>query len=143
LTSQNPHDSKSWRFFLKKVKKSFDGWVGGWYSILTMKMKVADYIKNQLATNQAWAVKALVKVYTLQTMDEQITGQTSNLNGIGFNGIDSKILSSFAEQVNKGRNLSVKQMAIVFKKMPRYHKQVASFIPAEKMVEIEKNLAVK
>ena len=128
--------------FLKKVKKSFDGWVGGWYSILTMKMKVAEYIKNQLATNQAWAIKALVKVYTLQTLDEQATGQTSNLNGVGFSGIDSQILSSFAEQVNKGRNLSAKQMAIVFKKMPRYHKQVASFIPAEKMVEIEKNLAV-
>ncbi len=44
--------------------------------------------------------------------------------------------------MNKGRTLSVKQMAIVFKKMPRYHKQVASFIPAEKMAEIEKNLAV-
>ena len=126
----------------KFLKKSFDEWVGGWYSIFTMKMKVAEYIKNQLATNQAWAVKALVKVYTLQTLDEQATGQTSNLNGVGFNGIDSKILSSFAEQVNKGRNLSAKQMAIVFKKMPRYHKQVASFIPAEKMVEIEKNLAV-
>jgi hypothetical protein len=107
-----------------------------------MKMKVAEYIKNQLATNQAWAVKALVKVYTLQTLDEQATGQTSNLNGVGFNGIDSQILSSFAEQVNKGRNLSAKQMAIVFKKMPRYHKQVASFIPAEKMAEIENNLAV-
>jgi hypothetical protein len=26
--------------------------------------------------------------------------------------------------------------------MPRYHKQVASFIPAEKMAEIEKNLTV-
>jgi hypothetical protein len=105
-----------------------------------MKMKVAEYIKNQLATNQAWAVKALVKVYTLQTMDEQITGQTSNLNGIGFNGIDSKILSSFAEQVNKGRNLSVKQISILHKKMPRYHKQIASFIPAEKMAEIEKKI---
>ena len=105
-------------------------------------MKVAEYIKNQLATNQAWAVKALVKVYTLQTLDEQVTGQTANLNGVGFSGIDSKILSSFAEQVNKGRTLSVKQMAIVYKKMPRYHKQVASFIPAEKMVEIEKNLTI-
>jgi hypothetical protein len=107
---------------------------------MKMKMKVADYIKNQLATNQAWAVKALVKVYTLQTMDEQITGQTSNLNGIGFNGIDSKILSSFAEQVNKGRNLSEKQMKIIYKKMPRYHKQIASFIPAEKMADIEKKI---
>ena len=126
----------------KFLKKSFDGWVGGWYSIFTMKMKVADYIKNQLATNQAWAIKALVKVYTLQTLDEQATGQTSNLNGVGFSGVDSQILSSFAEQVNKGRTLSPKQMSILYKKMPRYHKQVASFIPAEKMVEIEKNLAV-
>jgi len=107
-----------------------------------MKAKVKDYIKNQLATNQAWAIRALVKVYTLQTLDEQCTGQTANLNGVGFSGIDSKILSSFAEQVNKGRTLSVKQMAIVFKKMPRYHKQVASFISADKMTEIEKNLAV-
>lgn len=103
-------------------------------------MKVAEYIKNQLATNQAWAVKALVKVYTLQTLDEQVTGQTANLNGVGFSGIDSKILSSFAEQVNKGRTLSEKQMKIIYKKMPRYHKQVASFIPAEKMVEIEKKI---
>ena len=124
----------------KNFKKTVDGWVGGWYSIFTMKMKVQEYIKNQLATNQAWAIRALVKVYTLQTLDEQATGQTSNLNGVGFSGIDSKILSSFAEQVNKGRNLSAKQMAIVFKKMPRYHKQVASFIPADKMAELEKNL---
>ena len=131
-----------WKGSQKNFKKTVDGWVGGWYSIFTMKMKVKDYIKNQLATNQAWAVKALVKVYTLQTLDEQATGQTSNLNGVGFSGIDSKILSSFAEQVNKGRNLSAKQMAIVFKKMPRYHKQVASFIPADKMAEIEKNLSV-
>jgi hypothetical protein len=107
-----------------------------------MKKDIQNYIRTQLGTNPAWAVKALVKVYTLQTLDEQATGQTSNLNGVGFSGIDSQILSSFAEQVNKGRNLSAKQMAIVFKKMPRYHKQVASFIPAEKMAEIEKNLAV-
>ena len=105
-------------------------------------MKVKDYIKNQLATNQAWAIKALVKVYSLQTVDEQITGQTSNLNNCGFSGIDSKILSSFAEQVNKGRNLSVKQMAIVYKIIPKYWRQVVSFIPADKMAEIEKNLAV-
>lgn len=113
------------------------------YTVFMMKAKVAEYIKHQLGTNPAWAVKALVKVYTLQTLDEQVTGQTANLNGVGFNGLDSKILSSFAEQVNKGHNLSVKQMTIVFKKMPRYHKQVASFIPAEKLAEIEKNLAEK
>ena len=107
-----------------------------------MKAELTSYIKNQLSTNPAWAVRALVKVYTLQTLDEQATGQTANLNGVGFSGIDSKILSSFAEQVNKGRNLSPKQMAIVFKKMPRYHRQVLSFIPADKLEEIKNNLAV-
>ena len=107
-----------------------------------MKTITKDFIKNQLATNPTWAVKALVKVYTLQTLDEKATGQTSNLNGVGFNGLDSKILSSFAEQVNKGRNLSVKQMTIVYKKMPRYWKQVASLIPADKLAEIENKLVV-
>ena len=48
--------------------------------------------------------------------------------------------SSFAEQVNKGRNLSVKQMTIVYKKMPRYWKQVASLIPSDKLIEIETKL---
>ena len=105
-------------------------------------MKVQEYIKNQLATNQAWAIRALVKVYTLQTLDEQASDRTSHNNGIGFSGVDANILSSFAKQVNAGRNLSPKQMTILYKKMPRYHKQVASFIHADKMTEIEKNLSV-
>jgi len=63
------------------------------------------------------------------------------LNGIGFSGVDSEILSSFAVQVNNGRNLSAKQMAIVYKRMPRYHKQIASLIPAEKLAEIEAKVA--
>jgi hypothetical protein len=108
-----------------------------------MKAELTSYIKSQLSTNPSWAVRALVKVYSLQTVDEQVTGQTSNLNNAGFNGIDSKILSSFAEQVNKGRNLSPKQMSILFKKMPRYHRQVLSFIPADKLEEIKNNLAAK
>ena len=108
-----------------------------------MNVMVKTHIKNQLATNPAWALRALVKLYERQTADEQATGHTANLNGIGFSGVDSEILSSFAVQVNNGKNLSAKQMAIVFKKMPRYHRQVLSFIPAEKLEEIKNNLAVK
>ena len=105
-------------------------------------MKVKDYIKNQLATNQAWAVKALVKVYTLQTLDEQASDRTSHNNGIGFSGVDANILSSFAKQVNAGRNLSPKQMMIVYKIIPKYWRQVVSFIPADKMADLEKKLMV-
>jgi hypothetical protein len=105
-----------------------------------MKTITKDFIKNQLATNATWAVKALVKIYERQTIDEQNSQSTKENNGIGFNGLDANILSSFAEQVNKGRNLSVKQMTIVYKKMPRYWKQVASLIPADKLTEIENKL---
>ena len=102
-----------------------------------MKTITKDYIKNQLATNPAWAIRGLVKIYTLQTADEQASDRTSHDNGVGFSGVDANILSSFAKQVNAGRNLSPKQMAIVYKKMPRYWKQIASFIPETKLAEIE------
>jgi hypothetical protein len=105
-----------------------------------MKTITKDFIKNQLATNPTWAVKALVKIYERQTIDEQNSQSTKENNGVGFNGLDANILSSFAEQVNKGRNLSVKQMTIVYKKMPRYWKQVASLIPADKLTELENKL---
>lgn len=101
-----------------------------------MKAVIKDYIKVQLATNPAWAIKGLVKIYTLQTADEQASDRTSHDNGVGFSGVDANILSSFAKQVNAGRNLSPKQMAIVYKKMPRYWKQIASFIPETKLEEI-------
>jgi hypothetical protein len=102
-----------------------------------MKTITKDYIKTQLATNPAWAIKGLVKIYTLQTADEQASDRTSHDNGVGFSGVDAAILSSFAKQVNAGRNLSPKQMAIVYKKMPRYWKQIVGFIPETKLVEIE------
>ena len=43
--------------------------------------------------------------------------------------MDANILSSFAQQIEKGRILSEKQMAILFKKMPRYWKQIMPEIP--------------
>jgi len=101
-----------------------------------MKAVIKDYVKVQLATNPAWAIKGLVKIYTLQTADEQASDSTTDDNGVGFSGVDANILSSFAKQVNAGRNLSAKQMAIVYKKMPRYWKQIVSFIPETKLEEI-------
>ena len=94
------------------------------------------YIQNQLATNAAWATRALVKIYTLQTADEQACGNTAHKNSVGFSGCDAEILSSFATQVNRGWTLSPKQMAIVYRKMPRYWKQIVGFIPNDKMEAI-------
>jgi len=93
---------------------------------------VKEYFKRQLATNANWAVKGMLKVYEFQTASEQACGVTRDRNCVGFSGCDAEILSSFCSQVQRGRTLSPKQMAIVFKKMPRYWKQLWNNVEAEK-----------
>ena len=104
--------------------------------------QVTTYVKNQLSTNPAWAQRAIVKLWERQTADEQATQNTRNVNGMGFNGTDAFILSSFAEQINKGRTLSPKQLTIAFKKLPKYSRQIISEIPQDKLTEIEKKVVV-
>ena len=83
-----------------------------------------NYLRKALGTNKDWAQKALLKIYDNQTQDEQTSGHTYNLNGIGFTGADSEILSSFANQLITKGYLSPKQMNIVLKKMPKYTNQI-------------------
>jgi hypothetical protein len=98
-----------------------------------MNKNVIAVVKNKLATNPAWATRAIVKLYELQTADEQISQTTTNVNGVGFNGTDATILSSFAEQILKGRTLSPKQLAIAYKKLPKYSRQISNLIPSERL----------
>ncbi len=88
------------------------------------KSLIKRYFKAHLAVSAQWAVKGMLVIYAKQTAGEQSAQTTSELNSVGFSGCDAEIMSSFSEQVKKGRNLSPKQMAIVFKKMPKYWEQL-------------------
>jgi len=101
--------------------------------------KIKDFFKKQLSTNPQWALRGLVRIYERQTIGEQMDKTTNVLNGVGFSGADAEILSSFAEQYRRKGNLSEKQMALVFKKMPRYWRQLASLVPMEKIELLMKN----
>lgn len=94
------------------------------YHSLKTKKDKQSYIKNMVSTNQDWAIRALLRIFNNQTEDEQCIGHTKENNGIGFSGADSDILTSFAKQVLSGRQLSQKQMSIVYKRMPRYSRQL-------------------
>jgi hypothetical protein len=94
------------------------------YTDLKTKKAKMEYLKEKLSTDARWAVRGLLKIYEFQTDDEQTIGCTVEFNNVGYSGCDSDILSSFAEQVLKGRKLSEKQMAIVFKKIPKYRRQL-------------------
>lgn len=93
------------------------------------KEELKNALKNQIATNDDKAIRALMTVYSYQTVDEKKKGETKALNGVGFSGKDSKILSSFAEQYNRSGSLSPKQVALLKRLMPRYAGQLlnASF----------------
>jgi hypothetical protein len=91
----------------------------------TTKKNITNFVKAQLGSNPVWALKALVRIFQEnQTAEEQVIESTKEDNDIGFTGTDGNFLSSLAKQYIARGTLSEKQMVFVFKKMPKYHKQV-------------------
>lgn len=84
-----------------------------------------ERILELLETSDKMVHRSIVKIYEYQTADEQSTESTSHHNGVGFNGIDAPLLSSFAKQVLNGRTLSPKQMIYARKKIMKYSNQLA------------------
>lgn len=99
--------------------------------------QIVSYVRQQLSTNPVWAVKALVRIFQEnQTSDEQAANSTSHDNGIGFTGTDANFLSSLAKaQLQYGR-LTEKQMVFVFKKMPKYSRQVIQMSNQEQLLKL-------
>ena len=93
-------------------------------------------VRTNLAASDQWLIRGLLAIYKRQTADEQATQSTRHLNGIGFNGLDAGILSSFAKQVQRWQQTpahlrrfdspqSAKQLNIARKKMSKYAGQLA------------------
>ena len=98
------------------------------------KKATLAFVKTKLATDQVWAVKALIRIFQQnQTSDEQVSQTTSHDNGIGFSGCDAPFLSSLAQNYLRYGRLSEKQMVFVFKKMPKYAGQVIKMSDAAKL----------
>ena len=97
------------------------------------KVQIKEFVKRKLSTDKTWAQQALLKIYTFQTQEEQRARDTMYNNGVGFTGVDGRILTSFAKQLQKNCYLSEKQMVIVFKKMPKYWIQVVKISDKEKL----------
>lgn len=105
------------------------------YADCTTKKAKIEYVRKACHVSYKWASEGLLRIYDYQTADEQASGTTRVNNNVGFSGCDAEILSSFAEQVRKGRTLSARQREILFKKMPRYAKQLVAIAEAKKAEE--------
>lgn len=97
------------------------------------KIRIKEYVKEQLSTNPTWVTKALIQIYGFQTSEEKVTGHLRVFNNVGFTGSDSELLTSFAKQLQMKGSLSAKQMALLYRKMPKYWKQIIGISDPNKL----------
>jgi len=88
-----------------------------------------ETVREKLATDQRWLERGILAIYNYQTDYEKNRGTTIEDNGVGFNGCDGEILSSFAEWMKKswkpeGQRLTIKQSNLARKKMSKYAGQL-------------------
>ena len=100
------------------------------------KTQIRDFVRNQLASNEIWAKQALLKIFEFQTEEEQQIEATCEHNNVGFTGADGEFLTSLAKQLKSKGFLSAKQMAFVYKKMPKYWKQIISISDEAKLLKL-------
>lgn len=84
-----------------------------------------EEIKNLIQTNDKMVIRSLIQLYNKQTADEKIVHEAAYQNGIGFNGADAAILSSFVEFYQDRNFLTAKQISIARKKLVKYSGQLA------------------
>jgi len=54
------------------------------------KKEIEEFVRTKLGTDDLWAKKSLLLIYSLQTADEKSSGHTINNNSVGFTGCDSE-----------------------------------------------------
>ena len=90
------------------------------------KKRTKDEIREGLNTKLPWLLRGVVAIYERQTSDEQKSGETRHHNKMGFSALDAPFLSSIAEQIKAGRNLSQKQIESARRCMGKYAGQLTS-----------------
>ena len=105
--------------------------------MLGSKKWTKEEIQSLLETNDEMVRVGLLAVYALQTQDEKNSEHTKHNNGVGFNGRESEILSSFANQLKDKGYLSPKQIDLARKKLMKYAGQMIKVANGD--IEVDEN----
>ena len=90
-----------------------------------------EAIRERLKADDKWVIRGLLAIYRLQTDSEQNAGMTKEENGVGFNGVDSAILSDMAKQYLNRDFLTARQIGIVRDKILKYAGQLTKIANGE------------
>jgi hypothetical protein len=101
------------------------------------RIETVEDMRAALLANDRILAHAVLALYECQEADEQASQATRHRNGMGFDGRDAYILSSYARQVMERKEeekagtlpagyglLSPKQAAVARRKMPKYAQQL-------------------
>lgn len=89
-----------------------------------------ETIQEKIVNDLNWTIRSIEVLFSRQTQDEQRSGETTHLNGRGFNGRDSVIMTSFFNQIQKRKQynnpvlLSDKQLNVCRRVLPKYWRQI-------------------
>lgn len=89
-----------------------------------------DEIKKLISTDDRMVCRSLLKLYDLQTDEEQADKESRIRNGAGFNGFDAPLLTSFAQFLNSSGFLTAKQIAVCRRMLMKYAKQLTNIANA-------------
>lgn len=81
--------------------------------------------------------RGILAIYSLQTWDERRTEDSTEANGVGFNGLDAPFLTSLAKQLQMKGYLTRKQTEKGRKAMLKYAGQLAKIANGELEVNVE------
>ena len=91
----------------------------------------AEQMANFIQNNDKVLYGALLALYDCQTSDEKSSQETRYTNNVGFNGADSRFLSSVAESLKKYGSLTDKQKYTTRKKIAKYIGQITNLANAD------------
>ena len=95
--------------------------------------EATQYLKKQLATNEAWTKKAVLVVMKNQTNDELQTESTLHNNGMGFTKGDGYKLCAIAKFLQERGFLTAKQLSYAQKRIVKYWRQILAVTDIEKL----------
>lgn len=90
-----------------------------------------EEVRFKLETDNNWLYRGLLAIYDRQTQDEKESDLTRHDNMVGFNGVDSVILSSYAKSFKQWGRLTPRQIEVCRKKMLKYAGQLAKIANKE------------
>jgi hypothetical protein len=94
-----------------------------------------ETIRERLELSDKWVTEGVIRIFDYQTAEEQDSHTTSEDNGVGFNGVDAELLSSYAEFAKKAGFLTKGQMVYARKKMLKYSGQLAKIANSKLITE--------